>query len=274
MIDDLLRPFELEFFRNGVLVAAIAGGLLGALGVYVVLKGMSYIGHGLSHAIFGGYAASTLTGVSVLLGAGAWGIATGLLIDRISRRRVLGSDAAIGVITSASFALGLVLFALFGRAGRDFDAALFGSVLGVSTGDVWAVVVVAIAAAVLILARYRELLFATFDPEVADGSGIPVARVDALLTVVLAAAILVSMNVLGVTLVAAAIVIPASTARLLTSSFARMLGLATALGVACAVIGMNLSYHLDVQSGPAIVLTATAAFALAGVARSARAAWT
>jgi manganese/iron transport system permease protein/iron/zinc/copper transport system permease protein len=239
----------------------MAGALCGAIGVYVVLKGMSYIGHGLSHAIFGGFAASSLLGVNFLLGAGAWGVASALMINAVTRRRVIGSDAAIGVITTASFALGLALFALFGTTGRSFDAALFGSILGVGTQDVVAILVVCILAAALIFLRYRALLFTTFDPEVADVAGVDTSRMDALLTVVLAASILVTMQVLGVTLIAAVLVIPAAIARMLTNSFARMLGLATAIGSVCGFVGMNLSYHLDVQSGPTIVLVAATLFA-------------
>jgi ABC-type Mn2+/Zn2+ transport system permease subunit len=261
MIDELLRPLDFEFFRNGLIVATMAGALCGAIGVYVVLKGMSYIGHGLSHAIFGGFAASALLGVNFLLGAGAWGIASAFMINAVTRRRVIGSDAAIGVITTASFALGLALFALFGRAGTNFDAALFGSILGVGIDDVIAIGVVSLLAGALIFLRYRALLFTTFDPEVADVAGVNTARIDALLTVVLAASILVTMQVLGVTLIAAVLVIPAAIARMLTSSFARMLQLATGIGAVCGFVGMNLSYHLDIQSGPTIVLVAATLFA-------------
>ena len=112
MIDQLLRPFGYEFFRNGLIVATLAGTLCGIVGVYVVLKGMSYIGHGLSHSIFGGFAASSLLGINFVFGAGVWGIASALLINGVARRRNVGADAAIGVITTASFALGLALFAL------------------------------------------------------------------------------------------------------------------------------------------------------------------
>jgi ABC-type Mn2+/Zn2+ transport system permease subunit len=261
MIEELLRPFDYEFFRHGVEVATIAGALCGMIGVYVVLKGMSYIGHGLSHAIFGGFAASSLLGVSFLLGAGTWGVASALAINGVSRRRVIGSDAAIGVITTASFALGLALFALFGRRGQNFDAALFGSILGVSGRDVLGVLLVSLVAGTLVFFRYRALLFATFDPEVADVSGVNTARIDALLTVVLAASILATMQVLGVTLIAATLVIPATVARMLTDSFSRMLWLATGIGAACGFIGMNLSYHMDVQSGPTIVLVGATLFA-------------
>ena len=266
MIDQLLAPFEFEFFRNGLAVATLAGALCGLVGVYVVLKGMSYIGHGLSHAIFGGFAASALLGVNVLVGAGAWGAASALLISGVTRRRGIGADAAIGVITTASFALGLTLFAVFGGAGGSFDAALFGSILGVARADVVAVAGVLVVAVAVIVLRYRALLFTTFDPEVADVSGVRTGRIDALLMLVLSASILATMQVLGVTLIAAALVIPATVARMLTNSFARMLAGATAIGSVCGFVGMNLSYHLDVQSGPTIVLVGAALFAVVFVA--------
>jgi ABC-type Mn2+/Zn2+ transport system permease subunit len=260
VIDTLLEPYQFEFFRNGLAVATIAGALCGLVGVYVVQRGMSYIGHGLSHAIFGGFAASALLGVNFLLGAGVWGVASALTISGVTRKRKIGADAAIGVITTASFALGLALFALFGGSGRSFDAALFGSILGVSTQDVLVVGAVALGAVAVIFLCYRPLLFTTFDPEVAEASGVNVARIDALLMVVLAATILATMQVLGVTLVAASVVIPAVVARMLTDSFARMLLLATLIGGTCGAVGMNLSYQIDVQSGPTIVLTGAALF--------------
>lgn len=169
------------------------------------------------------------------------------MINGVTRRRVIGADAAIGAITTASFALGLALFAIFGRHGRSFDVALFGSILGVSTDDVLAVAAVTVLVGVLVFFGYRQLLFTAFDPEVADASGVRMARVDALLMLVLAASILATMQVLGVTLIAATLVIPATVARMLTSSFSRMLILATAVGAFTGFAGMNLSYHLDVR---------------------------
>jgi len=257
---ELLRPYDFEFFRNGVIVATIAGGLCGLVGVYVVLKGMSYIGHGLSHAIFGGFAASALLGVNFVLGAGTWGVVSALMISSVTRRRVIGADAAIGVITTASFALGLALFAIFGRRGQSFDAALFGSILGVGTEDVLAIAGVAVVVTAIVFLAYRSLLFTTFDPEVAEASGVPTARVDALLMLILAATILATMQVLGVTLIAATLVIPPTVARMLTDSFSRMLILAAAIGAGTGFVGMNLSYHVDVQSGPTIVLVGAGLF--------------
>ncbi len=256
----LLAPFEFDFFVNGLVAATLAGALCGLVGVYIVLRGMSYIGHGLSHAIFGGFAASTLVGVNFFLGAGLWGLASALAINAVARRRRIGADAAIGVVTTASFALGVALLSKLGSRGPSFDAALFGSILGVSRGQIVALVAVTVFACLVVFTRYRALLFASFDPEVADVSGVRVARTDALLMLVLSMAILATLTVIGVTLVAATLVIPAVVARMLTDSFGRMLGLSTAVGAACGFVGMNASYHLDVPSGTMIVLTGAAVF--------------
>lgn len=259
-MDTLLEPFAYDFFVRGVVVATIAGGLCGLIGVYVILRGMSYIGHGLSHAIFGGFAASSVVGISYVLGAGIWGFASALAINRVSRAHRIGADAAIGVITTASFALGVALLTVFGNRGPSFDAALFGSIIGLSDSDVWTLVAVAVLTLGVVTTRYRALLFATFDPEVADVSGVRVARTDALLMLVLSLAILATLTVIGVTLVAATLVIPAVVARMLTHRFATMLWLSTAIGAACGLVGMNLSYHLDVPSGTTIVLTGASVF--------------
>jgi manganese/iron transport system permease protein/iron/zinc/copper transport system permease protein len=259
-MSELLHPYDFDFFRNAVWVATFAGALCGLIGVYVVLRGMSYIGHGLSHAIFGGFAASTLLGVNVILGAGVWGILSALSITTVTRRRVIGSDAAIGVITTASFALGLALFAVFGRRGSSFDATLFGSILGVSAGDVLLVLGVLVLTAGVVFFAWRPLLFTTFDPEVADVSGVRTGLVDAALMVVLSLSILVTMQILGVTLIAATLVIPPTVARMLTSSFSKMLWLSVGIGAASGFVGMNLSYHLDVQSGPTSVRVGAALF--------------
>jgi ABC-type Mn2+/Zn2+ transport system permease subunit len=258
--ESLLDPFHYAFFVKGVVSATLAGFLCGLVGVYIVLRGMSYIGHGLSHAVFGGFAASSIVGVNYYLGAGLWGLASALAINRVSRSRRIGADAAIGVITTASFALGIALISIFGSRGASFDAALFGSILGVRAADVWVLAGVTAFAVAVVVLRYRTLLFATFDPEVADVSGVRVARADALLMLVLSLSILSTLTVIGVTLVAATLVIPAVVARMLTDRFSRMLILSSALGAACGFVGMNLSYHLDVPSGTTIVLTNAAVF--------------
>ncbi|HET9312042.1 MAG TPA: metal ABC transporter permease [Actinomycetota bacterium] len=268
-MDILLEPFRYEFFRNGIAVATLAGALCGLVGVYVVLRGMSYIGHGLSHAIFGSAVAFFALGLGFYAGGAIGGLVAAVLILLIARLRSIGADAAIGVITSAAFAVGIVIISERGST-LNLDAALFGNVLGVTAADVLVVAGVAIATAVVVFLRYRQLLFTTFDPEVADISGVSTARMDLLLALMLTALITVGMNVLGVTLIAAMLVIPPVIGRLLTDSFHRMLWISVVVGTFCGFVGVYLSYYLDWPSGPAVVLTAAALFAVAYLVSSVR----
>ena len=260
MLATLLDPFHYQFFQKGLLAAVMAGALCGLIGVYITLRGMSYIGHGLSHAIFGGFAAAPLLGVNVLLGAGVWGLASALAINAVTRRKRIGADAAIGVITTASFALGVALLTKFGNKGPTFDAALFGSILGVTTGDLLLLGAALVIAIVLFTGLYRPFLFSTFDPEVADVSGVSVKRMDALLMAILSLSILATLTIIGVTLVAATLVIPAVVARMLTNSFGRMLWISTTLGAVNGAVGMYLSYQVEIPSGTTIVLVNAAVF--------------
>ena len=256
----LLDPFGYQFFVKGLVAAVLAGALCGLIGVYVTLRGMSYIGHGLSHAIFGGYAAAPLLGIPVVLGAGAWGLASALAINAVTRTRRIGADAAIGVVTTASFALGVALLTRFGNKGPAFDALLFGSINGVSTADLLLLGGALVFAVAVFTVLYRAFLFSTFDPEVADVSGVRVKHMDALLMLVLSVSILATLTIIGVTLVAATLVIPAVVARMLSNSFSRMLWISTGLGSAAGAVGMYLSYQLAIPSGTTIVLVNALAF--------------
>jgi len=257
-----LDPFSYQFFVKGLAAAVLAGALCGLIGVFITLRGMSYIGHGLSHAIFGGYAAAPLLGIPIVLGAGVWGLASALAINAVTRSRRIGADAAIGVVTTASFALGVALLTRFGTKGPAFDSLLFGSINGVGTSDLLLLAGALAFAAVVFTVLYRQLLFSTFDPEVANVSGVSVAAMDALLMLVLSLSILATLSIIGVTLVAATLVIPAVVARMLSDSFSRMLWISTGIGTACGAVGMYSSYHLEIPSGTTIVLTNAAVFVL------------
>ena len=271
-MEAILEPLGYTFFLKGLLVAGLSGALLGFIGVYIVLRGMSYIGHGLSHSIFGGFAAVQLFATQFyILGAGLWGIASALAINAVSKRSRLGADAAIGVITTASFALGVALFARFGSSGPSFENALFGSILGISLEQIVGLVAVSLLAVIFVFVRYRALLFTTFDPDVANVSGVRVGRVEAQLMIILSLSILATLTVIGVTLVAAMLVIPAVVARMVTDSFSRMLAWSTAVGTVSGLVGMYVSYYAEVPSGTMIVLVGTAIFLLVfGFAGSAR----
>ncbi len=258
----MFEPFDYEFFVRGLIAATLVGGLCGMIGVYIVLKRMAYIGHGLSHAILGGAVVSFVMSINFLIGATIWGFFCAQLITLTSKKQKIAADAAIGVITTASFALGIVLISRYKSFTRDFEAALFGNILGVSVGDLMAIVVVTLATMAVLFVAYKHFLFATFDGEVARFYGVPTGWVETLFSLVLAATIVVSMQVLGVLLITGATVIPPIAARMLSDRFQTVLLLSTGLGAACGFVGIYLSYFIDVSSGASVVLVEAAVFAL------------
>ena len=270
------EPFAQGFFVRALIVAIVAGALCGLLSGFVTLRGMSYLGHGLSHSVFGGAAIATAIPIAasggiagaladqrLLLGAALWGLLTGDGIVVVSRRGLIGADTAIGVITTASFALGLVLKALNRRVERNIEGSLFGSILGVDQTDVVTVVLVTALAFAFVVLAYRPLLFLTFDPQVAGVSGVRVNVLDSALMLLLSLAVLATMKVLGVTLIAAMLVTPAAVARMMTDSFPRLLAFGAAVGAVGAGLGMYVSYFTDTPSGATIVLVESLAFLVA-----------
>jgi len=257
----MFEPLEYEFFVRALIAGTVTCGLCGLIGVYIVLRKMSYIGHGLSHAVFGGAVVSYVLNFNFYIGASIWGFLSAMLISLITRRRpTIGADAAIGIITTASFALGVALISRSSGFTRSFEAALFGNILGVTENDLKAIGAVTVVTVVLVLIAYKQLLFTTFDPEVARYYGVPTEWIDALFSLILAATIVVSIQVIGVTLIAATIVIPPIIARLLTNSFHLMMILSTVVGAVSGFVGIYISYYIDIASGASIVLLAAAGF--------------
>ncbi len=259
----MFTPLEYEFFVRGLIVATLVGGLCGLIGVYVVLRQMSYIGHGLAHAIFGGAVTSYVLSINFFLGASLWGFVSAMLINVVSRRRSISADAAIGIVTTSSFALGIALISRFRNFTRSFDAALFGNILGITQSDMFAIIVVTVIAAAAVFVGYKYLLFTTFDYEVAGFYGVPTGWIDAGFALLLAAVIVVSLQVLGVTMIAAAIVIPPVSARLLTNDFTKMLLLSVIVGAFCGLGGLYMSFYIDVSSGASVVLFSATVFLVA-----------
>jgi ABC-type Mn2+/Zn2+ transport system permease subunit len=255
----LLEPFRYEFFSRAILVGMMAGLLCGVMGVYITTRRMSYIAHGLSHAILGGAVLSYVLGLNFYIGSGIWGFAAALLIQYLTGRKVY-SDAAIGIVTTASFALGVAVISTYRKFSQNFEAALFGNVLGVAPEDLWVVTGVTIVILSLVFFFYRPLLFWCFDREVAKVHGVPVFAMDTLFALMLATLLVATLNVLGVTLIISAVVIPASIARLLSNHFGHMMIISGTLGAVTAFIGIYLSYYFDIASGASVVLLSTLIF--------------
>ncbi len=258
-MDLLLKPFQYEFFTRAILVGVMSGLLCGIMGVYITTRRMSYIAHGLSHAILGGAVLTYVLGLNFYVGSGIWGFGAALLIQYLTGRRIY-SDAAIGIVTTACFALGVAVISTYRKFSQNFEAALFGNVLGVSPTDLWVVTGVTIALLAIVFVFYRPLLFWCFDREVAQVQGVPVVAMDTLFALMLATLLVVTLQVLGVTLIISAVVIPASIARLLSNHFGYMMLISGGLGSVISFAGIYLSYYFDVASGASVVLLSTFVF--------------
>jgi manganese/iron transport system permease protein len=263
MIDWLVAPFEYDFMQRAFIAAVMVGALCSTLGTYVVLRKLAFIGDGLAHASFAGIVVAYLRGGSFWFGAGIATIVTALGIGFIHRRGNVSLDTAIGVLFTAAFALGVFLMSRSTRATLDLQSFLFGSILGVSQNDLYIVLGLGIIVALVIGALWRPLLYTSFDPVVAQAAGIRELLVDNILLVILALTIIVSLQLVGIVLVAALLVTPAAAAAQLTKRFVPMMLLSGAFGVLSAVGGLYASFQLHAASGATIVLLATAVFFVA-----------
>jgi len=260
-----VQPFQYEFFTRAILVSVLVGGVCGLLGVYIILRGMSYIGHGMSHAVFGGAVVSYIAGFNFYIGATIWGFVSAVLINEITRRNKIKADAAIGVVTTAGFAIGVFLISTTRSYTRNFEALLFGNILGITDQDVFVIVFVTIITAAFIFFFQKRLLFTLFDKETAKVYGVRTDIVELIFSLILVTVVIASMNSIGVTLLAAAIVAPAISARMLTNNFTKMVISSTVIGVIISFLGMYSSYFFDSASGSTIVLYGAAAFGISSV---------
>ena len=256
----LIQPFQYEFFIRAIIISILVGGVCGLLGVYVVLRGMSYIGHGMSHAVFGGAVVSYLAGFNFYIGAVLWGFISAILINEIVFRNKIKADAAIGVVTTAGFAIGVFLISTTRSYTRNFEALLFGNILGITNYDLFFIILVTLITASFIFLFQKRLLFTLFDKETAKVYGVRIYIVELLFSLILATVVIASMNSIGVTLIAAAIVAPAISARMITNSFTRMVISSTIIGIVISFLGLYSSYFFDSSSGSTVVLFGAVAF--------------
>ncbi|HEY7254790.1 MAG TPA: metal ABC transporter permease [Methylomirabilota bacterium] len=256
----ILDPLQYDFMWRALVAVVVMGAVTGTIGTWVVLRGLSFMGDAMAHAIFPGIVIAFLLGQSILLGALAFGILTSVAITLLATNRRVTEDTAIGVLFAGTFALGVVLISTSRNFTRDLASFLFGNVLGVTAGDLWTAVAVGGIVVALIALFYKELLITSFDRGGALAIGLPVLWLDLLLFVLISLTIVVSLNAVGNILVVAMLVTPAATARLLTDRLPVMLGLSAGIGATSGVVGLIVSYHVDVAAGGTIVLVATAGF--------------
>jgi len=266
VLDPVLAPLAYPFMARGLIAAVIVGIVCATVGTYVVLRGMAFFGDALAHAVLPGVAVGYLAGGGergpVLLWSLAAAVASSIGIGAISRRARIKEDTSIGIIFAGMFALGVALISTVRSYAVDLTHFLFGDVLGVSEGDLWLMGIVGAIVVLAILALYKEFLVLSFDPILAATLRLPARLLEYALLVLIAVAIVISLQTVGIALVVAMLVTPAATAYLLTRRLPTMMALGAAIASVSGVVGLYLSFYFNVASGAAVVLTATLIFAL------------
>ena len=260
-LDLIIEPLQYDFMLRALAATSLAAVVCALLSCWLVLIGWSLMGDAVSHAVLPGVVLSYALGLPFALGAIVFGLLAVVLIGAVRVSRRVAEDAAIGIVFTTLFALGLVLISVT-PSHTDLGHILFGSVLGVSRGDLVQIAVLASLVLALLLLRRRDLTLFAFDPTHARAIGLSPRRLGALLLGLLAVTAVVALQVVGVILVVAMLIIPGATARLLTDRFSRMLLIAPTLSVAASALGILLSYWLDAASGGLIVLVQGTLYAL------------
>ena len=262
LLSYLVEPFQYSFMLRGLWAALIVGVVCPVLGSYVVLRGMAFFGDALAHIILPGVVIAFLLGWPYAVGALIFGVLAALLIGFISRRTDIKDDTAIGVVFAGAFALGVALISLQRSYAVDLTHILFGDLLGVSNADLLLMGILGLLVLLTVFAFYKEFLVLSFDPTLAKTLRLPVIFLQNLLLVLLAVVIVISLQAVGIALVLAMLVTPASSAYLLTRRLPNMMLLGALIGAASSVLGLYLSFYINVASGASIVLVATAIFAI------------
>ncbi len=276
MVVTLFEALDYAFFQRALLGGLLTAVATGMLGVFVVQRGLAYLGNGLAHASFGGLALgaliASLTSAQGILREPLWialpfTLAVAAAIAYVRDRTRLSSDTAIGVFFAVSVALGILFLSLIPPDDNVIDVwhLLFGSILAVGPRELVFIAVMAAMTVAVLTATWGRLAYATFDEELAQSDGVRVRRLEYGLFLLAAVVVVVSAQVVGIILLAAYLIIPAASARLLSTSLLQMTVLAVVFGVATTVIGLFTSYLADVPSGAAIVLLQAALFAVAAL---------
>jgi manganese/iron transport system permease protein len=267
----LVAPLAYPFMVRGFLAALMVGVVCAVVGTYVVLRGMAFFGDALAHAILPGVAIGYLLGgggrTPVFWGALLAALLSSIGIGTLSKQTKMREDTAIGIVFAAMFALGIVLISTVRSYAADLTHFLFGDVLGVSASDLWLIIGLGSLVVALVFVFYKEFLVLTFDPLLAITLRLPARLLEYLLLILIALAVVVSLQTVGVALMVAMLVTPAAAAYLLTHRLPFMMALAAAIASLAGIIGLYFSYYANVASGAAIVLTSSALFVLAWLIR-------
>ncbi len=271
------EPLGYAFMQRGILAALMVGVVSALVGTYVVLRGMAFFGDALAHSILPGVAIGYLVGNGAREPLFWWALVAAIIsslgIGAITRGAKIREDTAIGVVFAGMFALGIALISTVRDYSVDLAHFLFGDILGVTPADLKLIAIFGGLIVFLVLIFYKEFLVLTFDPLLAVTLRLPSKTLEILMLVLIALAIVVSLQAVGVALMVAMLITPAATAFLLTKRLPIMMVIAAVTATLSGVIGLYISFYASIASGAAIVLTNTAVFILAWNIRAIQRRW-
>lgn len=251
--------YEFHFLQNALITALMIGIVSGAVGCFIILRGMSLMGDAISHAVLPGVALSYLLGINFFIGAIFFGLLSSVIITFIKNNSTIKGDTAIGITFSSFLALGVILIGV-ANSSTDLFHILFGNILAVQDLDKWLTLGVSALVLALILLFFKELLITSFDPTMAKSFGMNVSFYHYLLMILLTLVSVTAMQSVGTILIVALLITPAATAYLYTNSLKRMMILSSTLGAISSVLGLFIGYSFNIAAGSSIVLTSAVLF--------------
>ena len=255
-IDGLLN---FHFLQNALITALVVGIVGGAVGCFIILRGMSLMGDAISHAVLPGVAISFILGINFFIGAIVFGLLASTIITYIKSNSIIKSDTAIGITFSSFLALGIILIGV-ANSSTDLFHILFGNILAVQDLDMWITIAVALLVLTTITIFFRPLLLTSFDPILAKSMGVKVSFYHYLLMVILTLVAVTAMQSVGTILIVALLITPAATAYLYANSLKTMILLSSGFGALASVLGLFIGYSFNIAAGSSIVLTSALLF--------------
>ena len=255
-IDGLLN---FHFLQNALITALVVGIVGGAVGCFIILRGMSLMGDAISHAVLPGVAISFILGINFFIGAIVFGLLASTIITYIKSNSIIKSDTAIGITFSSFLALGIILIGI-ANSSTDLFHILFGNILAVQDLDMWITIAVALLVLTTITIFFRPLLLTSFDPILAKSIGVKVTFYHYLLMVILTLVAVTAMQSVGTILIVALLITPAATAYLYANSLKTLILLSSGFGALASVLGLFIGYSFNIAAGSSIVLTSALLF--------------
>jgi zinc transport system permease protein len=256
----MIEILSSAFMQKALFVGVIVSLTSGLVSVFIVLRNMSFIGAGISHATFGGVAIGFFTGINPTVTAILYAVAVALGIELVGRKGKISEDVSIGIFFVSSMALGIVLVSLSRGYNVDLFGYLFGNILAITEGEVLLSLFVAILVVGVMMLFLKEIFLTTFNEEIARVSGIHVRAINILFLLVLSVSIVISIKIVGIILISALLVIPGATAQLFAKNLYIMIAISCGVALLSTVLGLLISYEFDIAPGGSIVLTATTLF--------------